>query len=245
MRSTAVSGDEDERASDPGSDARPISSFAAHDYPWTHTAEVWVPGRPDDDLSGRTPVVAVGSNASPAVLAAKLRGVSGDRRPPLTRVRVPGIAVGHSAHIAARGYVPAAPFRREGAVLDTVAAWLTDVEVAALDTTEPNYRRLRLADHPVDGLSFATDDISLYVSRHGLLGEPGSSTPVAFTAQADIVAWLRAHLEDPALRGPIDEVCRGLAKPETTRRITDAIRSAGLVVTTTPAAFSPESTARQ
>jgi len=61
-------------------------------------------------LDGRQLVVAVGSNASPAVMRRKLsrRGVS--TVIPFVTAEADGIGAAHSAHVSKAGYVAAAPF---------------------------------------------------------------------------------------------------------------------------------------
>src|SRR5690625_6972049 len=61
-------------------------------------------------LADRTLVVAVGSNQSPAVIAAKYRrfGLVSPVTTPFLSCTVQELAVGHSAHVSARGYIAAA-----------------------------------------------------------------------------------------------------------------------------------------
>ncbi|WP_262365868.1 hypothetical protein [Gordonia sp. OPL2] len=156
--------------------------------------------------------------------------VSGNPPPPIMRVTLADVAVGHSAHVSARGYIPAAPFRSDGASLSTVGAWLTDDEAAALDHTEPNYDRMMLstADHPVVAAPVVPLTFSLYVSRHGVLTDPRSGHRVPLGPQRTVVAWLDAELADRTLSGPVDDVCRRLAVPRHGARVSAAMRSAGL-----------------
>ncbi|CAN5625159.1 hypothetical protein BH23ACT6_BH23ACT6_14070 [soil metagenome] len=158
----------------------------------------------------RLPVLAVGSNASPAVLSDKLADLLEPRAGAvyLEVCRVVGLAVGHSAHLSRPGYVAAAPCRtslpqtdagaRGGAgALETAysLAWLTPTQAGALDATEPNYDRLPL---PPDltartiETQVAIQGVQLYVSRHGVLARDGR--PVPLMAQPDAVAWLRERL---------------------------------------------------
>ncbi|MGV9710046.1 hypothetical protein ACWDTI_05225 [Gordonia sp. NPDC003424] len=183
-----------------------------------------------DDLAGRRLVVGVGSNTSPAVLRSKLSGLGETISPPLIRVRVRGIAVGHSAHVSARGYIPAAPYRSPGAVLDTVAALLTDDEVAALDRTEPNYRRMTLTPehYPIDATPVVGQPFSLYASNHGVLVDPNSGGPLPLGTQARVISWLGDRLTDDSLSGPAAEVCRRLGEPAVAARLTAAFRTSGL-----------------
>ncbi len=155
-----------------------------------------------------TPVVAVGSNASPRVLIDKLGSVLGHALPEQIVVQVhavPGLRIGHSAHVSTRGYVAAAPFLAD---LDRPSlthttqnepsaysvGWFSARHLAALDVTEPNYRRVLLPAEvaPVPGAQ-------VYVSRHGVIGEDHRA--LTLRSQHDIYAWLRARLPCLQARG--------------------------------------------
>ncbi|MXP21262.1 hypothetical protein GIY30_07830 [Gordonia sp. HNM0687] len=180
------------------------------------------------DTAGRHLVVAVGSNASPEVMRTKLaRVATGEPGPPMARVTVSHLAVGHSAHVSARGYIPAAPYHAPEATLHAVGAWLTDAEATMLDHTEPNYRRMELSarDHP--GIHDTAASFWVYVSLHGVLADPDAD-PVPLGTQAEIFDWLGTRIADHALRGPTTEVCRRLADPRVGARVSASMRSAGL-----------------
>jgi hypothetical protein len=144
------------------------------DYPWTDGVDLAAPG----PRIGRA-VVAVGSNAVPAVLRAKFARHEVNTRVAVDALRLDGIAVGHSAHVSVRGYVPAAPYAAPGRCAEVHVSWLDDDQLAALDATEPNYER-----QPVGG-------VDLYVSRWGVLAVSGM--PVEFTSQREIHAVLAAN----------------------------------------------------
>lgn len=92
----------------------------------------------------RTPVLAVGSNASPAQLWHKF-GVAGVSPViPLVRVHVEGLAAGVAAYVARAGYVPATPVRGPELTAELFVQWLDADQLTRLDATEPNYRRLLL-----------------------------------------------------------------------------------------------------
>lgn len=183
-------------------------------YPWVEPVRTGVLDQtglrePEDeapftaDLDGRVPVVAVGSNAAPTVLRHKLGRLLASGLP-LAAAMVDGLLVGHSAHVSARGYVAAAPAsspaRGTGAQPVTLA-WFDPDQLAALDATEPNYRRIplpgtmpcRLLTHtiPVRGAH-------IYESVHGVLGE--GERPVSLLPQPEVLDWLMARL--PSL-GPL------------------------------------------
>lgn len=143
-------------------------------------------------IAERSLVVAVGSNATLAVMLRK--AVRGGVSPvvPVVPAVVRNLAVGHSAHISAAGYVAAAPFHARGRRSDLVGQWLDAQQLRALDATEPNYRRVhvRTRDYPLDlvgGLD--VDGFWVYESRWGVLGVAG--TPVPLFPQRHIQQVLR------------------------------------------------------
>ena len=144
------------------------------DYPWTDGLILAAAGR----RTGRA-VVSVGCNAAPFVLREKLarHGVSSDVA--VASVRVDGIAVGHSAHVSVRGYIPAAPYAAPGRTAEVHVSWFDDDQLAALDATEPNYDRITVGK------------VDLYVSKWGVLGVAG--VPIAFTTQRRLHHVLAAN----------------------------------------------------
>ncbi len=154
----------------------------------------------------RTPVVSVGSNASPRVLYDKLSQVLDEAPHELVDVHlhdVPRLRVGHSAHVSNGGYIAAAPFLADPEVAGHAATtprrepsaysvgWFTPLQLVALDATEPNYRRVPLPSYvaPVEGAQ-------VYASIHGVIGESGQR--LSLLPQGDVHHWLLARL--PCLR---------------------------------------------
>ena len=203
-------------------------------------------------------MVAVGSNASTAVLRAKLADHRGaDIRP--TRVVVSGIALGYSAHVAARGYIPAAPFLSPGSVTVVSAFWLDEDQLTALDSTEPNYHRLTVTttSHPLreaDDRDFGDRRITgvvdtetcprettfpplhsspvpqfaLYASRHGVLTDR-RSTPLTFGTQRTALMHLSSFLDDRSLAGEPATVCADLGRSRSrAAALTRRIHESGL-----------------
>lgn len=186
-------------------------------------------------------VVAVGSNASRDVLRSKFTnaGIDADdldRR--MTAVRVVGVGVAHSAHVARRGYLPAAPYRHPDAVLATTAAWLDPDHLTALDATEPNYDRMLASatTHPLQFIASDThlhspsvpQDFWIYVSRHGVLGDsPESLAP--FASQSSILRWLDERVDLDVAPADPAAACAALAQPMRARRLHAHMRAARLV----------------
>ncbi|MWA13664.1 hypothetical protein [Streptomyces sp. BA2] len=189
-------------------------------------------------VSRRHPVIAVGSNASPAQVAYKLirRGIPAVV--PMVPVRVRGVAVGCSAHVGRAGYVAAAPYLDPVIETSLVVSWLDQDQLRAVDETEvPNYRRVLL---PGDGFGLAMpsgqklDDAALYVSSYGVLVYPDTGLPRPGGGdQAALLASLIGG--SPALRrllgpGPADWV-RKAAADRTLRELgTRAFADAGLAL---------------
>ncbi|GLI27134.1 hypothetical protein ARHIZOSPH14_13760 [Agromyces rhizosphaerae] len=176
-------------------------------------------------LAERTLVVAIGSNASPAVIAGKYaRAASGcPWATPFLTGTLHGVAVGHSAHVSRRGYIPAAPYARRGAATRVVAAWFDDAQLAAVDATEPNYDRVALdtTEHPlVLDSEERPHSIAVYASRHGLIGATGTADPIAFGTQCEVFAELSDATGDPRFSGTAGEVCLRLAEPDARALIT-------------------------
>jgi hypothetical protein len=148
--------------------------------------------------ASRTPVLAVGSNASPAQLQRKLINAGLRALVPVTAVSVRGLAVGVSAHVSRPGYLPATPIPSADAVSDLWILWLDEAELAAVDATEPNYDRVPLPDrYPVRlPTGQPVTRSSVYLSRHGyLLNEAGE--PRRLTDQPTLISGLPAEI--PAL----------------------------------------------
>lgn len=106
------------------------------------------------------------------MLRAKLARRGVDPRVAVAPYRAAGIAVGHSAHVSVRGYIPAAPYPAPGVTSGLHISWFDDEQLAALDATEPNYDRVPFGD------------VDLYVSRWGVLAVGG--VPIPLTAQRDL-----------------------------------------------------------
>lgn len=136
------------------------------------------------DLSGRTAVLAIGSNACAAVVLRKLESVGVDASVPFISGRAPGIAVGHSAHRSVAGFIPAAPHLRPGALNMFIVNMFGDEQLAAIDGTEPNYRRIT-----VDCALPDRRTAELYVSRWGVIAPPGRAV-LPLMAQQDLFGRL-------------------------------------------------------
>ncbi len=123
-------------------------------------------------MASRFPVLAVGSNASPDQLRGKFAAASVSQVVPLTRAAVSGLRPGHSAHVSRPGYVPAAPVRDGESRAELFVLWLDAEQMAALDDSEPNYRRACL-DPEAHAVRLVSGELlsrcGVYDSRWGVL----------------------------------------------------------------------------
>ncbi len=166
-----------------------------------------LPVDPAPVLDGRHAVVAFGSNAAPAQLAAKFGSATGTIA--VTRARLTGFAVGHSPHVSSPGYMPWVLVAAPGSRVDCALLWLDDRQRAVLDATEPNYVLVPIdrRRHPLDGsTAVAALSYAAYRGRWGALRWPGEDRPARATSQARLfgrlrtLAWFRDLVGDGGLR---------------------------------------------
>jgi hypothetical protein len=145
-------------------------------------------------LADRHPILAVGSNGSPAQLRRKLDGRARVLLP-LTYATVRGLVSGVSAHVSRPGYVPAAPVRVDGTTGRLVVLWPDEAQLPVIDATEPNYHRLPLPGTVTVSLDGGTPlaGCGLYAGRHGCLVDRRGE-PFRLTGQELLVAGLLADL---------------------------------------------------
>ncbi|WP_191971424.1 hypothetical protein [Streptomyces luteolifulvus] len=131
----------------------------------------------------RSPVLAVGSNASPAQLRKKMAESRIASPLPMVRTRVTGIGIGVSAHVSRLGYVSASPFNAPADVRELFVLWLDAEQLAVIDASEGvplplgNFRRAWLPAPEVrielaDGVTLP--GVYAYVNRRGVLHNGGS-----------------------------------------------------------------------
>lgn len=132
-------------------------------------------------LGGRTAVLALGSNASPPVLARKLGLGEEDEPVPVIRAELRDFDVVYSAHLSAYGSLPAAVQVSPGTGVAIHVLFLGDEQLEAVAATEPNYDpvvlegiRCRL------GTGDDLDAAVCFLSKHGCLQAGGA--PLALAA---------------------------------------------------------------
>lgn len=183
--------------------------------------------------SGRTPLLAYGSNAAPEVLARKL-GPSADQDTVLAvRAALADFDVVYSAHISRYGSIPAALQRSPGTEVAVFVVYLGEDQLRLISATEPNYHPAPLRDLSCrlengDVLTEAT----AYLSHHGCLLADGREIALSsieaqgrrFPAmsQPEVLDHVRAMLApEQTLERFIAE---SAADPELGRRRTEALK---------------------
>ena len=157
---------------------------------------------------------------------------------PLVRGQLHNIAIGHSAHVSQAGYIAAAPYPLMGECTPVWLSWLDDVQLMALDDTEPNYRRIRLdgeacplvVDH-----GERPEEFSLFTSRWGVLTGGGGGGKLPFLGQPALFGLLAGSgtgdlLEEgnSVFDGPPELVAEQLAIPSVQAWAREWFSSAGL-----------------
>ena len=120
----------------------------------------------------RTPVLAIGSNASLDRLSERFTPEKLDELGPenwdipLVRAVVRDIDVVYGAHITRYGAIPATAIQVSGARVDVWLTWLTGAQLEVMDRTEgPKYSRRSVPGVEADGTS--VDGAQCYVVKAG------------------------------------------------------------------------------
>ena len=188
----------------------------------------------------RVPVLAVGSNASPAQLRHKMAEFGISSPIPMVRARVTGIGVGVSAHVSLLGYVSASPVEAPATVTELFVTWLDAEQLAVIDASEGvplptgNYRRAWLPSPEVrielaDGTRLP--GAYVYVNRHGVLHD-GTGAPRAHPGQRALITELlvgSARLRELFGVTPEEFCARARADQELCRRGTRLFKEEKLV----------------
>jgi hypothetical protein len=200
----------------------------------TTTLDDLLLGRRAPALTDRHPILAVGSNGSPAQLRRKLAGLA-DILIPMTYATVRGLVPGVSAHVSRPGYVPAAPVRVPGETGHLVVLWPDDAQLSVIDATEPNYHRLPLPGTVTVSLDGAAPlaGCRLYAGRHGCLVDR-RGRPFRLAGQAELLASLLADLPElgrlTGARGPEEFAAMVRRDPELRERVRVLWRREGRVL---------------
>lgn len=121
------------------------------------------------DLSGRTALLAYGSNAAPEALARKLASLPG-RELPVLRTELAGFDVVYSAHVSPYGAVPVTLHPCSGTTVAVHVIHPDAEQLPLLSATEPNY----VLREPAPGLR-------AFLSRWGELRVDGAAVASSAT----------------------------------------------------------------
>jgi hypothetical protein len=156
--------------------------------------------------SGRLPLLAIGSNAAPAVLAAKFAHFEApvDRAVLALSGRLHEFDVGAAAQPALYGSLPATIFPSPGTAVAATLLWVTLPQFTQLTWSELSYRlgRLRTRFVPDEG-DAELDQVLVFVSRFGSLcldGEPVAMAAVPATGRTAAAVSQRRLLDAVAAR---------------------------------------------
>ncbi|WP_217240761.1 hypothetical protein [Streptomyces sp. AC555_RSS877] len=148
----------------------------------------------------RTPVLAVGSNASPGQLRHKMAQAQIASPIPMVKATVTGVDVGVSAHVSRMGYVSASPFDAPGTVRELFVIWLDAQQLAVIDASEGvplpngNYGRAWLSAPEVRvelRAGVTLPGVYAYVNRHGVLHDgTGTGAPRTHPGQRALLTEL-------------------------------------------------------
>lgn len=134
------------------------------------------------DPAGRSPLLAIGSNAAPSVLTSKLADLEHEEDRELLGLagHLHGFDVGPAAQPALYGSLPATLFPSPGTAVAATLLWLTPAQLTRLAWSELNYRlgRLRARFELADG-GASPDSVAVFVSRFGRFAPGGESLALA------------------------------------------------------------------
>lgn len=133
-----------------------------------------------DWRTARTPVLAIGANASPERL--RLKFGTAPHAIPVTRASLEGFAVVHAAHFARYGAIPATLHPATACTVDLFVTWLDPAQLALMHRSEGVGQRYRYV--LLDGLHLDAEGVGAvtragaYVSRAGAYSHRGAPVRV-------------------------------------------------------------------
>lgn len=210
----------------------PVAHAKTYPFPVPGRSYVFRNGTPHDlddhgfDRTGRTPVLAAGSNQSHEQLARKYSVLPGHVEIPIQRGLLDDFDSVYAAHLAGYGSVPSTFHPSLGTRVTTYVLWLDDAQLNRMHETERNYTYDRLDGIRVEieGVGEIIDRAFAYTAVVGCLNVNGA--PVALAeisaegrilramSQPDMLdhvrgrldpavhldTFIQAHIEDEALR---------------------------------------------
>ncbi|MBO38057.1 MAG: hypothetical protein CMM75_02610 [Rhodospirillaceae bacterium] len=149
--------------------------FPAPDYSYLFEAGNWSALENDEfDVSGRTPVLAAGSNQSPEQLARKYADLPEIGPIPLVKGYLTDFDVVYAAHIAGYGSIPATFQNSPGTTVSVFLAWFTEAQLSRMHATEANYTFDRLTNFCLEtDLGQSPQEVFVYTAKVGCYNHNG------------------------------------------------------------------------
>ncbi|MBT5051373.1 MAG: hypothetical protein HOM58_22960 [Rhodospirillaceae bacterium] len=180
--------------------------FPAPDHCFLYEGGGWKRLHDGVETTGRSPVLAAGSNQSPEQLARKYGGMTDIGAIPAQRGRLHDFDVVYAAHLARYGSVPATFQRSPGTAVTVFVLWLTDEQLQRMHETEGNYTYDHLNDILIElDAGEALTEAFAYSSKIGCLAHEGDCIGLAEIAarnrrfralrQAEVLALIRDRLD--------------------------------------------------
>lgn len=191
----------------------PVAHAKTYPFPVPGRSYVFRNGTPHDlddhgfDRTGRTPVLAAGSNQSHEQLARKYSVLPGHVEIPIQRGLLDDFDSVYAAHLAGYGSVPSTFHPSLGTRVTTYVLWLDDAQLNRMHETERNYTYDRLDGIRVEieGVGDIIDRAFAYTAVVGCLNVNGA--PVALAEISAEGRILRAMSQPDMLdhvRGRLD-----------------------------------------
>lgn len=160
--------------------------FPAPDHCFLYDDGGWKRLHDRVETTGRSPVLAAGSNQSPEQLARKYGGMQDIGAIPAQRGRLHDFDVVYAAHLARYGSVPATFQHSPGTAVTIFILWLTDAQLQRMHETEGNYTYDHLTDIRIElDAGDALTEACAYSSKVGCLAHEGDCIGLAEIAAHD------------------------------------------------------------
>mgnify|MGYP000291895404 CR=1 FL=1 len=191
----------------------PVAHAKTYPFPVPGRSYIFRNGVPhplDDhgfDRTGRTPVLAAGSNQSHEQLARKYSTLPGHVEIPIQRGMLHEFDSVYAAHLAGYGSVPSTFFPSPDTRVTTYVLWLDDAQLNRMHETEGNYTYDHLYEVHVDiaDAEEVMKEAYAYTARAGclnVLGEPVALAEIAADGrtlremtQLEMLTHIRDRLE--------------------------------------------------
>lgn len=200
---------------------------------WSHPGDegAWLPlgsalgGLDETPLADRVPILAIGSNGSPAQIRRKFARHLRRVVVPMASVIAHGIVPGVSAHVSKPGYVPATPVLQDGTQSKLSVLFLDDEQLSVMDSTELNYYRAEVPPRVLitPRHDDAIEDCHQYVSKHGCLVDRQEEVR-RLVGQEDLLTSLLEESPELARLIGADDPAGFIARAQRDRKVRDRVR---------------------